>query len=387
MVGVAGFEPATPASRTQCSTGLSHTPTEWRLIALGFAHRKEPVLTILPPGETALTTAILAAGEAAVASAARCLAEGGLVAFPTETVYGLGADAANPAAIARLYQAKGRPAFNPLIATVGDLTAAQRIGRLNAQAMALAQAFWPGPLTLVVPKTAHCPVAELATAGLDTVAIRVPDHPVAQAILRAFGRAVVAPSANLSGHVSPTTAAHVAADLTGRIDMIVDGGPVEVGVESTIVGCFDAPMLLRPGGVPREAIERVLGHRLLQPPPEAASDTAQPLLALGARPLAPGMLASHYAPRTKVRLGAKRIEAGEALLGFGTPLPAGADRAAAVMNLSARGDVVEAAAHLFGYLRALDAHQAKAIAVMPIPNEGLGEAINDRLRRAAAERE
>jgi L-threonylcarbamoyladenylate synthase len=346
---------------------------------LGFAHRKEPVLTILPPGETALTTAILAAGEAAVASAARCLAEGGLVAFPTETVYGLGADAANPAAIARLYQAKGRPAFNPLIATVGDLTAAQRIGRLNAQAVMLAQAFWPGPLTLVVPKTADCPVAELATAGLDTVAIRVPDHPVAQAILRAFGRAVVAPSANLSGHVSPTTAAHVAADLAGRIDLIVDGGPVAVGVESTIVGCFEVPMLLRPGGVPREAIERVLGHRLQQPPAEAHSDTAQPL--------SPGMLASHYAPRTKVRLEAKRIEPGEALLGFGTPMPAGADRAMAAMNLSARGDLHEAAANLFGYLRALDAHRAKAIAVMPIPDEGLGEAINDRLRRAAAERE
>jgi L-threonylcarbamoyladenylate synthase len=332
-------------------------------------------LRILPPGETARNTAILAADEAAVAAAARCLAEGGLVAFPTETVYGLGADAGNPAAIAGIYQAKGRPAFNPLIAHVGDLAAARRLGRFNADAMALAQAFWPGPLTLVVPKTADCRVAELATAGLDTVAIRVPAHPLAQAILRAFGRAVVAPSANISGHVSPTTAAHVAVDLDGRIDLIVDGGPVEVGVESTIVGCFDVPMLLRPGGVPREAIEQVLGQRLLQPPPEAASDTAQPL--------APGMLASHYAPRTKVRLDADRIEAGEALLGFGAPLPAGAERAMAAMNLSARGDLGEAAAHLFGYLRALDAKGATAIAVMPIPDEGLGEAINDRLRRAA----
>jgi L-threonylcarbamoyladenylate synthase len=346
---------------------------------LGFAHRKEPVLTILPPGETAPTTAILPAGEAAVAAAARCLSAGGLVALPTETVYGLAADAADPAAVARLYQAKGRPAFNPLIATVGDLAAARRIGRLNAQAIALAQAFWPGPLTLVVPKTADCPVAELATAGLDTVAIRIPDHPVAQAILRAFGRAVVAPSANLSGHVSPTNAAHVAADLTGRIDLIVDGGPVKVGVESTIVGCFEAPMLLRPGGVPREAIERVLGQRLSLPPMEAASDSAQPL--------APGMLASHYAPRTKVRLEADRIEEGEALLGFGAALPPGADRAMAAMNLSARGDLQEAAANLFGYLRALDAHRARTIAVMPIPDEGLGEAINDRLRRAAAGRE
>jgi L-threonylcarbamoyladenylate synthase len=344
-------------------------------------------LSILPPGETASETAsetaretaILAAGGAAVAAAVRCLATGGLVAFPTETVYGLGADAANAAAIARLYQAKGRPAFNPLIAHVGDLAAARRLGRFGAQAMALAQAFWPGPMTLVVPKTEDCPVAELATAGLDTVAIRVPAHPLAQAILRAFGGAVVAPSANLSGHVSPTTAAHVAADLSGRIDLIVDGGAVEVGVESTILGCFAAPMLLRPGGVPREAIERVLGLRLQQPPADTNSETAQPL--------APGMLASHYAPRTKLRLDAEHIEEGEALLGFGLPLPPGADRAMAAMNLSARGDLHEAAAHLFGYLRALDALQARTIAVMPIPGEGLGEAINDRLRRAAIGRE
>ena len=340
-------------------------------------------MSILPPretaSETARETAILAAGGAAVAAAVRCLATGGLVAFPTETVYGLGADAANAAAIARLYQAKGRPAFNPLIAHVGDLAAARRLGRFGAQAMAMAQAFWPGPLTLVVPKTEDCPVAELATAGLDTVAIRVPAHPLAQAILRAFGGAVVAPSANLSGHVSPTTAAHVAADLSGRIDLIVDGGAVEVGVESTILGCFDAPMLLRPGGVPREAIERVLGLRLHQPPADTNSETAQPL--------APGMLASHYAPRTKLRLDAEHIEEGEALLGFGLPLPPGADRAMAAMNLSARGDLHEAAAHLFGYLRALDALQARTIAVMPIPGEGLGEAINDRLRRAAIGRD
>jgi L-threonylcarbamoyladenylate synthase len=346
---------------------------------LGFAYRKEPRLRILNPGQTALKTQVLPSGEAAVAAAALWLAEGGLVAFPTETVYGLGADAADPAAIARLYEAKGRPSFNPLIATVGDLEAAQRLGRFSAQAVALARAFWPGPLTLVLPKTADCPVAELATAGLDTVAIRVPSHPVARAILRAFGGPVVAPSANLSGHVSPTTAAHVESDLAGRIDLIVDAGPVEVGVESTIVGCFNAPMLLRPGGVPREAIERVLGQALRQPPAEADGDTAQPL--------APGMLASHYAPRTKVRLNAERIEAGEALLGFGPALPPGAERATAAMNLSARGDLNEAAAHLFGYLRALDAKRAKTIAVMPIPNEGLGEAINDRLRRAAIGRD
>jgi len=326
-----------------------------------------------------LKTPILPAGEAAVARAARCLTGGGLVAFPTETVYGLGADATNPAAIARLYQAKGRPAFNPLIAHVGDIDAARRIAVFDAQATILAEAFWPGPLTLVLPKTTDCPVADLATAGLETVAIRVPAHPVALAILRAFGRPVVAPSANLSGHVSPTTAAHVESDLAGRIDLIVDGGPVEVGVESTIVGCFGEPMLLRPGGLPREDIERVLGRRLRQPPEDADSDTGQPL--------APGMLASHYAPRTSVRLNAKSITPGEALLAFGPDAVAGVDAAAAVMNLSARGDLDEAAANLFGYLRALDARGARAIAVMPVPHHGLGEAINDRLRRAAVERE
>ncbi len=211
-----------------------------------------------------LKTQILAAGEAATAAAARCLAEGGLVGFPTETVYGLGADATNPEAVARLYQAKGRPSFNPLIAHVSELAAARRIGHFDAQATALAEAFWPGPLTLVLPKTADCAVADLATAGLDTVAIRIPAHAVARDILRAFGGPVVAPSANLSGHVSPTTAAHVQGDLAGRIDLIIDGGAVAVGVESTIVGCFETPMLLRPGGLPREAIERVLGRALTE---------------------------------------------------------------------------------------------------------------------------
>ena len=326
-----------------------------------------------------LTTPILPANEAAVASAARCLAEGGLVAFPTETVYGLGADATNPQAIARLYQAKGRPAFNPLIAHVSDLEAGMRLARFDARAIALARAFWPGPLTLVLPKTKDCPVADLATAGLDTIAIRVPAHPVAREILRAFGGPVVAPSANLSGHVSPTTAAHVQSDLAGRIDLIVDGGAVAVGVESTIVGCFDAPMLLRPGGLPRGEIERVLGRTLLQPPEDADSVTDQPL--------APGMLASHYAPRTRVRLNAERVEAGEALLAFGSGAIPGVDAATVVMNLSARGDLNEAAANLFGYLRALDTSGARAIAVMPVPHHGLGEAINDRLRRAAMGRE
>jgi L-threonylcarbamoyladenylate synthase len=331
------------------------------------------------PVNVGLTTLILPANEAAVAAAARCLAVGGLVGFPTETVYGLAADATNPAAIARLYQAKGRPSFNPLIATVGGLEAARRIGRFDATAVALAEAFWPGPLTLVLPRTKDCAVADLATAGLDTVAIRVPAHPVALKILHAFGGPVVAPSANLSGHVSPTTAAHVHSDLAGRIDLIVDGGAVPVGVESTIVGCFDAPMLLRPGGLPRGDIERALGRTLMQPPHDPGSDTSQPL--------APGMLAAHYAPRTPVRLEAVSVEPGEALLAFGDGVVAGVDSTTVTMNLSARSDLNEAATHLFGYLRALDSQRARAIAVMPIPHYGLGEAINDRLRRAAMGRE
>ena len=211
-----------------------------------------------------LKTRILPAGAAATAAASQVLAEGGLVAFPTETVYGLGADAANAAAIARLYQAKGRPAFNPLIAHVGDLDAARKIARFDAVALRLAETFWPGPLTLVLPKAQNCPVAELGDRGSRYGGGAHSRAPVARDILRAFGRAVVAPSANLSGHVSPTTAAHVRGDLEGRIDLIVDGGAVEVGVESTIVGCFDGPMLLRPGGVPRAAIERVIGHALAQ---------------------------------------------------------------------------------------------------------------------------
>jgi L-threonylcarbamoyladenylate synthase len=324
-------------------------------------------------------TQTIAADTEAAETAAQTLRRGGLVAFPTETVYGLGADATQPEAIARLYQAKGRPSFNPLIAHVADLAAAQSIARFDAGSLKLAQAFWPGPLTLVLPKTADCAVSDLATAGLDTVAVRVPAHPVAQAILRAIGRPVAAPSANLSGHVSPTTAAHVLSDLDGRIDLIVDGGPVEVGVESTIIGCLNAPMMLRPGGLPRGAIERVLGRPLT----DAAEAT--PEEADGPHPLAPGMLASHYAPRARVRLNARHLHAGEALLAFGAPTISGSE-ATETLNLSPRGDLVEAAANLFGHLRALDRTGARAIAVMPIPNEGLGEAINDRLRRAAVPR-
>jgi L-threonylcarbamoyladenylate synthase len=325
---------------------------------------------------TGLATRVVHADDAAITQAARVLAAGGLVAFPTETVYGLGADATNGEAVARLYAAKGRPSFNPLIAHVPDLAAALALAEFSADATRLAQAFWPGPLTLVLPKTSGCAVADLATAGLDTVAVRVPDHSVARKLLASFGGPVVAPSANRSGHVSPTTAAHVLADLNGRIDLIVDGGATPVGVESTIVACLDAPTLLRPGGLSRQAIENALGRPLAGAPENASSKA----------PLAPGMLASHYAPRTPVRLNVESVEPDEALLAFGPELVRGADKAVRTLNLSARGDVIEAAANLFAQLRALDGSGATAIAVMPIPHDDLGEAINDRLRRAAAPR-
>jgi L-threonylcarbamoyladenylate synthase len=325
-----------------------------------------------------LTTRVLKADSAAIAEAVRCLAAGGLVAFPTETVYGLGADAANGQAVARLYEAKGRPAFNPLIAHVIDVEAARALGRFSADAARLANAFWPGPLTLVLPKTAACPVSDLATAGLDSVAVRVPHHAVAQAILKGFDKPVVAPSANRSGHLSPTAAAHVLADLGGRIELIVDGGATPVGVESTVVACLDEPVMLRPGGVAREAVERALAKPLARWPIEGEK--------AGQAPLAPGMLASHYAPRTPLRLNAGSVEEGEVLLAFGPKLADRHDRAVCVLNLSQRGDLIEAAANLFSCLRALDGAGAKTIAVMPIPHEGLGEAINDRLARAAAPR-
>jgi L-threonylcarbamoyladenylate synthase len=324
-----------------------------------------------------LATRMMQTSAEANAEAARVLKSGGLVAFPTETVYGLGADAGNGEAIARLYAAKGRPTFNPLIAHVDGIAAARELARFDAAAERLAAEFWPGPLTLVLPEAATRPVAGLATAGLDSIAVRVPGHPVAQSILRGFGGALVAPSANRSGHVSPTTAEHVLADLGGWIDLIVDGRDTPVGIESTIVACLEAPTLLRPGAVPREAIERVLQQKLREAPDAGAAGNAL---------RAPGMLKSHYAPRTPLRLDVGRVEPGEALLAFGPSLAPGAERAMKVLNLSARGDLVQAAANLFLYLRALDAAGASAIAAMPIPGDGLGEAINDRLRRGAAPR-
>src|ERR1039458_1352456 len=314
-------------------------------------------------------TRVLKANEEAIKVAAAGLAAGGLVAFPTEPVYGLGADARHGEAVARLYAAKGRPSFNPLIAHVADAEAARRLARFDAAAEKLAAAFWPGPLTLVLPKRPDCGVADLALAGLDSVAGRVRAHPIAHALLVAFNGPVVAPSANRSGHVSPTSAAHVLADLRGRIDMLLDAGPCPVGVESTIVACLDEPTLWRPGGLPREAIERVLGRAL------AVAAIAEDA------PLAPGMLSSHYAPKARLRLDADAARPDEALVAFG-PAPA----TGVTLNLSPRGDLIEAAANLFSHLRALDASGAQRIAVMKVPHEGLGEAINDRLTRAAAPR-
>lgn len=297
---------------------------------------------------------------AGIATAAGILNAGGLVAFPTETVYGLGADARDGRAVARVYEAKGRPAFNPLIVHVPDLQTAQRYGTFDAQMEQLAQAFWPGPLTLVVPLVADHGLSALVTAGLDTVALRVPANPLAQKLLKAFGGPVAAPSANPSGRISTTTADHVLAGLSVQIDAVLDGGACSVGLESTIIG--GAPLaLLRPGGLSSEAIEKQVGT-LGKP---------------GAKVTAPGQLASHYAPRAAVRLNANTAHPGELLLGFG---PMQSD-----LNLSLTGDLIEAAARLFDHLHRLDA-RGLPIAVAPIPDIGLGRAINDRLRRAAAPR-
>jgi L-threonylcarbamoyladenylate synthase len=336
---------------------------------------------------TAVATVAAPASPATIARAAAMLAAGGLVAFPTETVYGLGADAADDRAVARLYAAKERPSFNPLIAHVADLNAARRLAEFDAPALALAEAFWPGPLTLVLPRVAGCQVGQLATAGLATIAIRAPAHPVARALLAAFGKPVAAPSANRSGRVSPTTASHVEADLAGRIDLIIDGGAAPVGVESTVISCCAGEVaLLRPGAVPRAAVERKLGRAVgfaeLPGDVGGAAGAARP----ASRPLAPGMLASHYAPRAAVRMDAITVAPGEALLAFGPVLPPDAVNARTILNLSVGGDLVEAAANLFGHLRMLDTAGTVSIAVMPVPDEGLGEAINDRLRHAAAPR-
>ena len=328
----------------------------------------------------------LTTSESDLACAADVLRRGGLVAFPTETVYGLGADGRSAEAVAALYAAKARPRFNPLIAHVESLEAARAEGIFSAEGLALARAFWPGPLTLVVPATPGCGVCDLARAGLDSVALRVPDSTVARTLLGLAGTPVVAPSANRSGRISPTTAAAVAEDLDGLIEAIVDGGPTRVGLESTIVSCLGPPVLLRPGGITREAIEAALGHALAGPE------------SLHGPVVAPGMLASHYAPRAAVRLQAIAANPGEAVLDFGGRLlrggptgdevrPAG-QGSTRYLDLSREGDLAEAAANLFGFLRRLDAALGGegTIAVAPLPRQGLGEAIHDRLSRAAAPR-
>ena len=312
------------------------------------------------------STPILPADAAAIARAAAILRAGGLVALPTETVYGLAADATNANAVARIFAAKGRPRFNPLICHVPDQAAAAELVRIGPLAARLMEAFWPGPLTLVLPKREDAPVADLVSAGLATLAVRAPAHPVARRLLEAFPRPLAAPSANRSGRVSPTTAAHVAADLGKDVDLILDGGACEVGIESTIVAVADDTLaLLRPGGVASEDIAHLVGRPLAA----AAADAVT----------APGMLKSHYAPAAPVRLGATEKRAGEFLIGFG---PVAGD-----ISLSPTGDLVAAAAGLFAALRRADAMAPTAIAVAPIPETGLGRAINDRLRRAAAARE
>lgn len=298
-----------------------------------------------------------------LARAVACLKVGAAVAFPTETVYGLGADARDSKAVAGIYAAKNRPRFNPLIVHVQDLNAAQRYARFDDAALRIAQAFWPGPLSLVLPLAPDHGLSDLVTAGLETVALRVPAHPVAQALLTHFDGPLAAPSANPSGRISPTTAAHVRDGLDGKVAAIVDGGACPVGVESTILALTPTPTLLRPGGVAAETIETVLGQSLTSP----TSDTIN----------SPGQLASHYAPRAPIRLNVTVAAPTELHLGFGQ-IPGD-------LSLSPTGDLVEAASNLFAALHTLDA-RGRAIAVAPIPDKGLGLAINDRLTRAAAPR-
>jgi L-threonylcarbamoyladenylate synthase len=312
---------------------------------------------------------VCAADSAAISAAATLIRDGRLVAFPTETVYGLGADATNGKAVAAIFAAKGRPRFNPLIVHVKNQEQATEFATFSLLAEALSAAFWPGALTLVLPRLRDCRLSLLVTAGLDTVAMRAPSHPVAARLIAEAGVPIAAPSANPSGRVSATSAAHVAEELGGKVDLILDGGPTPLGIESTVIGFEgDRAVLLRPGAVPREAIEAIAGP--LGSPANGMVSS-------------PGQLASHYAPRAALRLNAREVGPAEALLGFGSNVPSGAIR---TLNLSWSGDLAEAAANLFAMLRALDA-EGTAIAVMPIPASGLGEAINDRLMRAAAPRE
>lgn len=310
-------------------------------------------------------TKILQPDREGIAEAASRLKSGELVSFPTETVYGLGADATNDRAVAAIFDAKKRPSFNPLIAHVPSVEAARQLTQWSDVAEKVAQRFWPGPLTLVLPLADGHGLSSLVTAELPTVAVRLPAHPIAQALLQAVGRPIAAPSANPSGKISPTTVEHVMAGLNGRVSVVLDGGACPVGLESTILGLAGEPALLRAGGVPAEQLEDFLGLKLRT-------------MAPGETISAPGQLASHYAPGAQVRLGATSAEPGEALLGFG--------KMACTLNLSENGDLVEAAANLFRHLHSLDAMNPVGIAVAPIPDVGLGRAINDRLSRAAAPR-
>ena len=313
---------------------------------------------------------IVAPTPEAIAEAGASLRAGGLVVFPTETVYGLGADATNDRAVAAIFRVKSRPRFNPVIAHLAEAEAATELAAFDDRARRLARAFWPGPLSLVLPRRADCPASLLLSAGLDSIAVRVPAHPVARDLLIAAGCPVGAPSANVAGEVSPTRAEHAASSLGTAVDMVLDAGPCRIGLESTVLELTGStPVLLRPGGATREALEAEIG-------PVALSDAA-------GRPRGPGMLRSHYAPRLPVRLEATGVDADEALLAFGPGAPEGA---AETLNLSPAGDLTEAAANLFAMLRALDRPGRAAIAVVPVPEHGLGLAINDRLRRAAAPR-
>jgi len=320
-----------------------------------------------------LRTLCLNADEAGLKTAGSILQQGGLVAFPTETVYGLGADATNPTAVAGIYTAKQRPSFNPLIAHVGSLEEARRQGLFSPLAEALAEAFWPGPLTLVLPISLTATVCDLARAGQPSVALRVPAHPIALALIQAAGRPLAAPSANRSGRLSPVSHGDVLTGLDGVIDAVLTGETCRIGVESTIIACLDGqPRLLRPGGLARESIETVISRPLAEAQPGVVQS--------------PGMLASHYAPRALLRLEATHLLPHEAGLDFGCSFRCFDRNCQPVLDLSPSGDLHEAAANLFAFLHLLDRQNFSCIAVAPIPKRGLGEAINDRLQRAAAPR-